>query len=153
MVRTDMATMAKYKVAFVIGKMVGGGQESVILDVLEGIDSNEFQVDLIIDADSTYVPYNRITKLNIRLCEVTPYQQVFGFVRDLDRIFKNQNYGLKHSYSLKGHPYDNGRMEAFHSILKREEEYLKAYQTLTEVQAAIGWDINFYNRNRISNVA
>ncbi|WP_273713274.1 hypothetical protein [Leuconostoc mesenteroides] len=30
---------------------------------------------------------------------------------------------------------------------------LKAYQTLTEVQAAIGWYIDFYNRNRISNVA
>ncbi|MFL2044377.1 IS3 family transposase [Weissella hellenica] len=29
----------------------------------------------------------------------------------------------------------------------------KAYQTLTEVQAAIGWYINFYNCNRISNVA
>ncbi|MBZ1517424.1 transposase, partial [Leuconostoc mesenteroides] len=55
---------------------------------------------------------------------------------------KCQNYGLKHSYSLKGHPYDNGCMEAFHSILKREEVYLKAYQTLTEVQAAIGWYIN-----------
>ena len=32
----------------------------------------------------------------------------------------------------------------------REEVYLKAQQTLTEVQAAIGWYINFYNRNRIS---
>ena len=56
-------------------------------------------------------------------------------------------------FNIKGHPYDNGRMEAFHSILKREEVYLKAYQTLTEVQVAIGWYINFYNRNRISNVA
>ncbi|MGO2954679.1 MAG: IS3 family transposase [Leuconostoc mesenteroides] len=37
--------------------------------------------------------------------------------------------------------------------MKREEVYLKAYQTLTEVQVAIGWYINFYNRNRISNVA
>ena len=60
---------------------------------------------------------------------------------------KCQNYGLKHSYSLKGHPYDNGRMEALHSILKREAVYLKAYETLTQVQAAIGWYINFYNRN------
>ncbi|MCT1227871.1 hypothetical protein EFM07_10825 [Lactococcus lactis] len=50
-------------------------------------------------------------------------------------------------------PYDNVRMEAFHSILKREEVYLKACQTLTEVQAAIGWYINFYNRKRTSNVA
>lgn len=96
--RTDMATMAKYKVAFVIGKMVGGGLESVILDALEGIDSNEFQIDLIIDADSTYVPYDRITKLNIRMYEVTPYQQVFGFVRDLDRIFKNQKYDIVHAH-------------------------------------------------------
>lgn len=39
------------------------------------------------------------------------------------------------------------------AVSKREEVYLKAYQTLTEVQAAIGWYINFYNRNRISNVA
>ncbi|ACA83617.1 Transposase or inactivated derivative (plasmid) [Leuconostoc citreum KM20] len=30
---------------------------------------------------------------------------------------------------------------------------MKAYQTLTEFQAAIVWYINFYNRNRISNVA
>jgi len=61
------------------------------------------------------------------------------------------NYGLKHSYSLKGHPYDTGRMEAFHSILKCEEVYLKTYQTLTEVQAAISWYINFYNRNSSVN--
>ncbi|WP_432707782.1 hypothetical protein [Leuconostoc pseudomesenteroides] len=43
-------------------------------------------------------------------------------------------------------------MEAFHSILKREEVYLKAYQTLTEVRAAIGWTIIFYNRNHLSNM-
>ncbi|MDC2805102.1 hypothetical protein [Leuconostoc suionicum] len=39
------------------------------------------------------------------------------------------------------------------AVWKREEVYLKAYQTLTEVQAAIGWYINFYNPNPISNVA
>ena len=66
---------------------------------------------------------------------------------------KCQNYGLKHSYSLKGHPYDNGRMEAFHSILKHERFYLKVYKILTEVQVGIGWYINYYNSNRISNVA
>ncbi|WP_438861355.1 IS3 family transposase [Leuconostoc mesenteroides] len=50
-------------------------------------------------------------------------------------------------------PYDDGRMKAFHSILKREEVYLKVYKTLTEVPAGIGWYLTFYNRNRISNVA
>ncbi len=43
-------------------------------------------------------------------------------------------------------------METFHALRKREEVYLKAYLTLSEVQAAIGWTINFYNRNRFSNV-
>ena len=50
---------------------------------------------------------------------------------------KCQNYGLKHSYSLKGHPYDNGRMEAFHSILKREEVYLKSKQPLVGISIFI----------------
>ena len=30
---------------------------------------------------------------------------------------------------------------------------MKAHKTLTEVHVAIGWYINFYNRNGISNVA
>ncbi|WP_157884972.1 hypothetical protein [Leuconostoc mesenteroides] len=34
-------------------------------------------------------------------------------------------------------------METFHSLLKRAELYLKPYLTLIEVQAAIGWYINF----------
>ncbi|WP_420063238.1 MULTISPECIES: IS3 family transposase [Leuconostoc] len=38
-------------------------------------------------------------------------------------------------------------------ILKHEEVYWQAYQTITKVQSSIGWYINFYNRNRISNVA
>ena len=67
-------------------------------------------------------------------------------------ILKRISHNLPHSYLLKGHPYDNDRMDSFHSILKRKEVYWKAYQIFTEVQAAIGWTINFYNRNRISNV-
>lgn len=27
---------------------------------------------------------------------------------------------IRHSYSKKGHPYDNSSIEAFHSLLKRE---------------------------------
>jgi len=44
-------------------------------------------------------------------------------------------------------------MEAFHSILKREEVYLMADHRFTEVEEAIGLYVNFYNRNSISNVA
>lgn len=38
------------------------------------------------------------------------------------------------------------------AVLKREEDYLKVYQTLIEIQAAIDLYINFYNCNPISNV-
>lgn len=66
---------------------------------------------------------------------------------------KLQHYGIKHSYSLKGHPYDNGRIEAFHSLLKREEVYAKQYHNLIEVQASIVWYIDLYNGDRMSDVA
>lgn len=33
---------------------------------------------------------------------------------------KRQNYGLKHSYSLKEYLYDNDHMATFRSIMKRE---------------------------------
>lgn len=65
---------------------------------------------------------------------------------------KLQHYGIKHSYSLKGHPYDNGRIEAFHSLLKREEVYAKQYHNLIEVQASIVWYIDLYNGDRMSDV-
>jgi putative transposase len=58
--------------------------------------------------------------------------------------------GIKHSYSRKGHPYDNARIESFHSLLKRELVYQREFETITDVQAAIGWYINWYNNNRIS---
>ncbi|MCT8388480.1 transposase, partial [Leuconostoc lactis] len=31
-----------------------------------------------------------------------------------------QNSGIHHSYSRKGHPYDNARIKSFHSLIKRE---------------------------------
>jgi putative transposase len=58
--------------------------------------------------------------------------------------------GIKHSYSRKGHPYDNARIESFHSLLKRELVYQREFETITDVQVAVGWYVNWYNNNRIS---
>jgi putative transposase len=40
-------------------------------------------------------------------------------------VFENllETNRIRHSYSKKGHPYDNARIEAFHSILKSELIY------------------------------
>lgn len=63
---------------------------------------------------------------------------------------KCQNYGLKHSYSLKGHPYDNGRMEAFHSILKREMIYQFRFPSIADLILDVSKYIHWFNNERIS---
>ncbi|GAK31816.1 hypothetical protein WOSG25_160310 [Weissella oryzae SG25] len=59
---------------------------------------------------------------------------------------------IKHSYSLKGYPYDNGRIEAFHSILKREMIYQRKFRSIDEIQLAVGNYIYWFNNERISFV-
>ena len=68
------------------------------------------------------------------------------------QTFENclSSYGMLHSFSRKGNPYDNACIESFHSVLKKEEIYLHTYQDASEARRAIfeyieGW----YNRKRI----
>jgi len=61
-----------------------------------------------------------------------------------------QSYGMEHSFSRKGCPYDNACIESFHAILKKEEvnhvRYLDFNSANIELFKYIeGW----YNRKRI----
>ncbi|MEI2988533.1 MAG: IS3 family transposase [Oscillospiraceae bacterium] len=61
--------------------------------------------------------------------------------------------GFRLSYSKKGCPFDNAPMESFHSVLKKEEVYLKHYSSFHEANIRLFDYINgFYNRNRIHSV-
>jgi len=64
-----------------------------------------------------------------------------------------QNHHIKHSYSKKGHPYDNARIEAFHSILKRELIYPNQFSSKYELIARVSWYINWFNTKRINLIA
>ncbi|MDV2566161.1 IS3-like element IS1520 family transposase [Levilactobacillus brevis] len=70
-------------------------------------------------------------------------------------LFKNtlSKYGIKHSYSRKGQPGDNARIESFHSILKREYVNFQDFKTIHEAIAGIDNYIRWYNSDRISLVA
>lgn len=58
--------------------------------------------------------------------------------------------GITQSFSKKGCPYDNAPMEAFHSILKREEVYLKSYSTINDAYINLSEFIEiWYNKKRI----
>ncbi|ORI59390.1 transposase, partial [Leuconostoc mesenteroides subsp. cremoris] len=55
------------------------------------------------------------------------------------------------SYSRKGHPYDNARIESFHSLIKRELIYHEEYRTIDDVRASFEWYVNWYNNERINS--
>lgn len=60
---------------------------------------------------------------------------------------------VKHSYSRKGCPGDNARIESFHSILKREYVNFQFFQSIEEAVVGIDRYIRWYNNKRISLVA
>ena len=79
------------------------------------------------------------------------------FHSDLDVQYTSKEFndllkqkGIKHSYSNKGTPYDNAKIESFHSILKREEIYVNNYKTFEEARIKIFEYLeSFYNRKRV----
>jgi len=60
---------------------------------------------------------------------------------------------LNHSYSRKGCPGDNARIESFHSILKREYINFQNFKSLEEAILGIDTYIRWYNEERISLIA
>lgn len=48
-----------------------------------------------------------------------------------------EKMGFRLSYSKKGCPFDNAPMESFHSVLKKEEVYLKHYSSFDEAKICL----------------
>lgn len=68
--------------------------------------------------------------------------------KEFNELLKQK--GIKHSYSKKGTPYDNAKIESFHSIIKKEEIYVNKYKNFEEARIKIFEYIeSFYNRKRI----
>jgi len=84
-------------VAQIMGKWVGGGVESVIMNYYRNIDKNKIQFDFICDEDSTNIPYEEIEKLGGRVILCPPYQKLFKYIKFLKKLFKENNYKIVHS--------------------------------------------------------
>ena len=67
------------RIAQIIGKWLGGGVESVIMNYYRNIDKNKFQFDFICDEDSTNIPYEEIEKLGGKVILCPPYQKIFKY--------------------------------------------------------------------------
>lgn len=86
------------RIAQVIGKWIGGGVESVVMNYYRHIDRNKIQFDFICDKDSTNIPYEEIQKLGGKVILVPPYQNVIRYHRELKRVLKDENYKIVHSH-------------------------------------------------------
>ena len=86
------------RVAMIMGKMLGGGVESVVMNYYRHIDKTKFQFDFIIDDDSKIVPEEEINVLGGRVYRISPYQSIFQYNRDLEKLIKKNNYQIVHSH-------------------------------------------------------
>lgn len=89
---------APIRVAHVMGKMVGGGLEQVVMNYYRHIDRSRIQFDFIVDSDSTLVPKAEIEDLGGRVFVVPPYQRPIEYQRALIPLFREQGWDLVHSH-------------------------------------------------------
>lgn len=90
--------MGKVRVLQIVGKVVGGGVESVILNYYRYIDHEKFQFDFVVDGKP--LPYfeKEAQKYGGKVFSVTPYSKnIFRYMMDIYHIVKQGNYDIIHS--------------------------------------------------------
>ena len=90
--------MTPIRVAQVVGKMVNGGVEAVVINYYRHIDREKVQFDFIIDEDSTVIPKDEIESLGGRVFIVPPYQKLNKYIPALIKLFKENQYKIVHSH-------------------------------------------------------
>lgn len=86
------------RVAHIIGKWVGGGVESVVMNYYRNIDKSKIQFDFICDSDSTSIPYEEIEKMGGRVFLIPPYQKIIRYHKKLKKILNDGRYKIVHSH-------------------------------------------------------
>lgn len=86
------------RVAHVMGKMVGGGVEQVVMNYYRHIDRSRVQFDFIVDSDSTLIPREEIELLGGRVFIVPPYQKPIAYQEALFALFSEHGWKVVHSH-------------------------------------------------------
>lgn len=85
-------------VAQIVGKWLGGGVESMLMNYYRHIDRTKVQFDFICDEDSTNIPYEEIKELGGRVILCPPYQKLSKYLKFLTELFRKNNYRIVHSH-------------------------------------------------------
>lgn len=86
------------RVAQIIGKWLGGGVETVVMNYYRNIDRAKIQFDFICDEDSTNIPYEEIEELGGKVILIPPYQKMFQYHNKLKKVLKDGKYKIVHSH-------------------------------------------------------
>ena len=86
------------RVAHIIGKWVGGGVESVVMNYYRNIDRDKIQFDFICDEDSTNIPYDEIENLGGKVILIPPYQKVINYHKTLKKVLEEGKHKIVHSH-------------------------------------------------------
>ena len=86
------------RVAQIIGKWLGGGVESVVMNYYRNIDRTKIQFDFLCSEESTDIPYEEIESLGGKVIIVPSYSKVFKYQKELQKILKESAYQIVHSH-------------------------------------------------------
>lgn len=85
------------RIAQIMGKMENGGVEAVVMNYYRHMDRNKIQFDFIVDNDSSCPQEQEILSLGGRVIRIAPYQSIIANMRDLKRLFKENDYKIVHA--------------------------------------------------------
>jgi glycosyltransferase involved in cell wall biosynthesis len=86
------------RVCQIMGKMIGGGVEHVVMNYYRHIDRSRVQFDFLVDADSTLVPTDEMKSLGARVFVIPPYQHQLSYQRELRKLFQKYHWCIVHSH-------------------------------------------------------
>lgn len=86
------------RIAHIMGKWLGGGVESVVMNYYRHIDRTKIQFDFICDEDSTNIPYDEIESLGGKVVLIPPYQKILRYQKQLKRVLEDGRYKIVHSH-------------------------------------------------------
>ncbi len=88
------------RVAQIMGKMINGGVEAVVMNYYRHIDRTKVQFDFFVDSDSTQTRLwqGEIESLGGRVFIVPPYQKLARYMSALEKLFRENGYPIVHSH-------------------------------------------------------
>ena len=79
------------RVAQVMGRMMAGGVESVVMNYYRHMDHKKVQFDFIVNNDSTVIPYDEISSLGGHVYEIPSYKHIFRYTKALKILFQKNH--------------------------------------------------------------